>query len=309
MTRGINMKLFPTLKRNSRLALRGSFGRAIVILLITMGVSTLISALAQVAMSMFAGPVNYVTAALNDADMTFLKMLAGFRMNPAEWIIISAVTVVSVLLMAPLSLGAIRWYYSLVHGEPLSVAELFYFFESGKLYARSIFYEINMSVRSLLWLVLFYGPPSAVYGISMYFLNGGEERAREALITATAGIFLSAILFILATLFYAACICRYALTPYLIAEDGDLTVRQAIKLSVKYTKGFRFSIIWFAASYAGWFLLMLIAFMIPVFYVVPYYSTGMAMYSRFIIEKNRGGISGETREVTVSDGESAANRR
>lgn len=291
------MGLFSILKRNSKLALRGSWGRAIIILLIVMGVSTLITVFTQIAASVF------VTAPmLDDSTMaqydTVWEFAEEFRLGTAEWIIFGASVILSLLLMSPLSLGQARWYYNLVHGGSMPVTELFFYFETGRAYARSLLYEINIGIRSMLWMILFYAPPSAVFGVALFFLSGNGELSRVGLMTATSGIFLSAVLFILATLFYAACVCRYALTPYLIAEDAELTVRKAIKLSVKYTKGFRFSILWFGLSYIGWFFLT--AFIFPVLYAVPYYSTGMAMYSRYIIEKNRNFVPDATQEFSAA---------
>lgn len=291
------MGLFSTLKRNSKLALRESWGRAIIILLILVGVYLLITAVTQIAAGMFMTDSMLDNPAMQ-RYYTASELAGGFRFGAAEWIVFGSSVILSILLIAPLTLGQARWYYNLVHVRSMPVTELFYYFETGRVYARSVFYEINIGIRSLLWMVLFYAPPSAVFGVALFFLSGNEELSRTALMTATSGIFLSIVLFILATLFYAACVCRYSLTPYLIAEDADLTVRKAIKLSVKYTKGFRFSILWFALSYIGWFFLA--AFLFPAMYVVPYYSTGIAMYSRYIIEKNRNPVSDTTQEFSAN---------
>lgn len=283
----LNMGLFSVIKRNSKLALRGSWGRAIIILLIMVGVSVLITAFTQVAVEMFAPQPFFNNPTMESYD-TIMELAEGFRLSIAEWIIFGASAALSVLLVSPLSLGAARWYYNLVHGSSMPVTELFYYFERGRSYARAILYEINIGIRSMLWAFLFYLPPSVIFGIAVFFLSGNEELSRAGVMTATLGIFLSAALYLLMTIFFAACVCRYALTPYLMAEDPDLTVRKAIKLSIAYTKGFRFSIVWFGLSYTGWFLLLV--FFWPMLYVTPYYSTGMAMYSRFIIEKNRSTI-------------------
>lgn len=291
------MGLFSILKRNSKLALRGNWGRAIIILLIVMGVSSFITAVTQIAAGVFIPDSMIYNPAIGNYD-TVWELAGEFRFGMAEWIIFGTSAVLSILLVAPLSLGQARWYYNLVHVRSMPVTELFYYFETGRAYARSVLYEINIGIRSLLWMFLFYAPPSAVFGVALFFLSGNEELSRAGLVTATSGIFLSVILFILATIFYAACVCRYSLTPYLIAEDADLTVRKAIKLSVKYTKGFRFSILWFALSYIGWFFLA--AFFFPLLYVVPYYSTGIAMYSRYIIEKNRNPVPDTTQEFSAN---------
>lgn len=300
------MRLFSILKRNSKLALRGSWGRAIIILLILMGASTIISALTQISVEIFTE--NTFTSVHPSDINDFYELADEFRLSMYEWLVMGISVLLSVLLISPLALGQMRWYYNLVHSRSMPLTELFYFFESGKSYVRAIGYEINLGIRTLLWMILFYAPPSVVFGVSIFFLSGNRELSRTASITATSGLFVAAVLYVIATIFYAALICRYALTPYLIADDPDLTVRQAIKLSVKYTKGYRFSLLWFYASYIGWFLLTI--FMFPILYVMPYYQTGIAMYARYIIEKNRSLMPpvSATQEFATDTGELAAKK-
>ncbi len=294
------MGLFSILKRNSKLALRGSWGRAILIILILMGVSLLISTLSQITTSIFvvhptSGNPMMEPNYLDDPASAFAK---AFNFSIPEWIIMAARAIMSLLLVTPLSLGAIRWYYSLVHGQKLPLSEIFYFFESGKAYGRAICYEFLVGIRTFLWSILFFIVPGGIFGISIYFLSGTEELPRSTSAIASTGIFLAVILAILAMIFYAACINRYTLTPYLLSEDPELSVRQAIKTSIKYTRGYRFSLVWFGFSYFGW--LLLCVFVFPMLYVQPYYSTGFAMYARFIIEKNRFEVPEQTQEFSAS---------
>lgn len=291
------MGLFSIIKKNSRLALKGNWGRAIVILIIMGSVSLLITVVTQMAMTMFVPPQAWNAAEQVETYSDLMQFAEGYRISAAEWIVYGVSTLLSILLISPLALGAARWYYRLVHGENLSVTELFFYFERGRSYLRAIFYEINLGIRSLLWMLVFYAVPSVILGIATFFLSGDAELTRAGTTTATLGILLAVVLFLLATLFYAACLCRYTLTPYLMADNADLTVRQAIKLSVKYTRGFRFQILWFLLSYIGWFLLLI--FIWPTLYVTPYYSTGIAMYSRYLIEKNRSMPAEVTQEFSA----------
>lgn len=284
------------LKRNSRYALRGTWWRVGAILLITLGVSVLISVLRQAAISVFVP-----NTALGNPTMepppdawTLDSVLQSLSMPMAEWIITGISSLLSLLLLTPLTLGVTRWFFKLVHGEKPSVSSIFYFFESFRDYCRAVWYDVNLGIRCALWAIPFYIAPGSILVVSILFFSGNSSTDRSVSALAGAGIFLSAVLFMLATIFYAACVCRYALTPYLLSESDEVTVRQAIRTSVAYMKGFRFSFVWFALSYVGWFLLCM--FLAPVFYVWPYYSTGFAMYARFIIEKNRHGEPDSTQE-------------
>lgn len=287
------------LKKNSKLALKGSWGRAILLLLITMGVSVLVPTLRQIATSVFVPAPVFSNPTMEPpfSGDFFNAFVETFRISWVEWVIIVVSGILSLLLSVPLSLGVVRWFYNIVHGRSLPITEAFHFFETGRTLWRAIWYEINVSIRCGLWAILFYCVPSSILGVSIYYLSGNGEPDRSAAAVATTGIFLSVVLFLLATIFYAACICRYALAPYLLSESDDVTVKSAIRSSIAYTKGYRFSLMWFSLSFIGWFLLLIPALPV-VFYVFPYCNTAVAMYSRYIIEKNRYSEPDSTKEFS-----------
>lgn len=294
------MGLFSMLKHNSKLALKQSWGRAVILLLIILGVSSLISVLQQIALTIFVirpmmdNPTMSNPPVTTDFREAFMWLVS--QIPAAEWIIISISIILMILLIAPLSLGIMRWFFGLVHGKSAPITDVFHYYETVKDYWRAIWYDINVSIRCGLWSLLFYAVPGAILGASVYFLSGNRDATRQTIAVATSGVFLSVVLFLLATLFYAACVSRYTLTPYLMGEDDEISVGKAIKLSIAYTKGFRFSLVWFGLSYIGWLLISI--FFLPIFYVWPYYSTGIAMYARFIIEKNRYEAPESTREFS-----------
>lgn len=303
------MRLFSMLKKNSKLALKNNWGSAILLLLIIFGVSMLLSVLQQVAISVFVS-----VPMLNEAITDYFKdpfntMPDGMmlQMIAVEYIIIGVFSVLSIVFIAPLSLGEMRWFYRLVHGERKPVSEVFHFFESLRRFGRALWYNVNIYVRTLLWSFVFFIVPGGILGVSIYFLSEEQEMARSSSAIASTGIFLSVVLMLLAAVFYAACVNRYAIAPYLLAEDDEITVRKAIKESIKYTKGFRFSLFWFEMSYIGWFLLCMLALPL-LLYVTPYYNTAFAMYARYIVEKNRyarpdWAAENVTREFVAANGE------
>lgn len=292
------------LKKNAKLALKKNWGGAILIFLIVFGVAAMLSILQQVVVTVFVD-----RSVVNETISDFIldpshgvPEALTIRNLAAEWIVIGVFSVLSLLFVAPLSLGEMRWFLKLIHGERMQVAEVFHFFESGRNFGRSVWYHINIYVRTLLWGIPIFAVPGCILGVSVYFLSGSEEVQRSSAAIASAGIFLAAILMILAGIFYAACVNRYALASYLLAESDEITVRKAIRDSVKFTKGFRFSLLWFELSYIGWFLLCVIAFPL-LLYVMPYYNTAYAMYARYIVEKNRYSEPNLTKEFVASSGD------
>ncbi len=306
------MRLFSMIKRNSRLALKGNWGRATVILLLMLGAGAVLSGLQQGAIMIFAPGPTAIPQPGPDAAPGELFGYLYSAVNTAEWLITGLYVLLTALLVTPVSLGAMRWFYNLVHGKRLPVADVFYFFEAGRRYGRAVWYEISITVRTLLWSLLFFAVPGCLMTYSVWRLAGeGLTRAQTA--TAGMGVLLASVLMLLASLFYSVCVMRYALAAFLLGEDDNLSARKAIKQSVRYTRGYRFSLMWFGLSYIWWVILAVIFFsavavmpypggvapimqvsagvmlfalaVFAMLYYWPYYSAGLAMYARFIIEK------------------------
>jgi uncharacterized membrane protein len=219
---------------------------------------------------------------------------------PAEWIIVGVFSLLMLLIVTPVEMGAARWFYALVHGEKQPVSEAFWYFESGRRYCRSVWCCVNVNLRSFLWSLPFFALPGGLLAYSSYWLSR-EDVTRAQSAAATIGALMAGCLMILAAVFYAACVSRYMLTVFLLGESDDVTVGRAIRDSVRYTRGFRFSLMWFAFSYIGWFLLCWLFF--PAFYVWPYYSAGIAMYALYIIEKKRHEAANATLEFAAPEPE------
>ncbi len=310
------MRLFSIIKRNSRLALRGNWGRAIILLLLMMGAGMVLSGLQQGAMMIFVPAASATPPPGPEASPQDLLGYLSGAVSLAEWIIISLHTLLTILLVTPVALGAMRWFYNLVHGKRLPVSDAFYFFESGRRYGRAVWYEINISVRTLLWGLLFFTIPGCILFFSSWaWQYPNDEMTRTQTAVAGLGVLLGCILTLLACLFYSACTMRYSLAAFLLGEDDGLSVRKAIKQSVRYTRGYRFSLVWFGLSYIWWLILaaiiltvvatlpysgvaapllqlfagavLFVLVMFGAFYYWPYYTAGLAMYARFIIEKKQ----------------------
>lgn len=293
------MSLFSTLKRNARAALKNNWGRAIVACLIPMAAVVVLSILENVTVQLFVPSTafNPGFAMRYGFSEYFFQKMAGT--TPVETGVLLGYTLLSVLLLSPLNLGLVRWFFQLVGGRSAPLGELFYFYESMSRYKRAVWYHISIGVRTFLWAFLFYLIPGGVFGASIYMLAGSglEDRAMAAM--GSMGLLLSAVLFVLCTLFYFAVISRYALMPYLLGEDETRSVKDALRLSVAYTKGHRFALVWFPLSFLGWILLCVFVF--PWLYVLPYRNTSNAMYARYLIEKNRTTPQGETQEFVMDD--------
>jgi uncharacterized membrane protein len=280
------------LKQNAKLALKGHWGKAIVVLLVFLALIAVLMGVQQYAISLFIG----IPAASNPTMQE-----APYYASEAEIVILSIFSLLTILLVIPLEMGVLRWFYGIVHGKDMSIADAFTFFESIKRYVKGIGLYLNILARCLLWAIPFFCLPSALMGVSLYLVNGNirlfGDSARLNATLGTMGTVLSFALFILAVILYIICTNRYALALYLFYDDMDMGMRKAIKTSVQYSKGCRSSLFIFQLSFIGWMLLC--HFVIPAFFVIPYYYTAYAMYARYIIEKNTIKPAEPTREFAV----------
>ncbi len=77
----------------------------------------------------------------------------------------------------------------------------------------------------------------------------------------------------------------YKLVPYIIAEDSKISSRQAIKLSVKLMKGFKFKAFLLDVSFFGWNFLSNITFgLVGIFFANPYIEGTMAEFYKAIVK-------------------------
>jgi uncharacterized membrane protein len=293
------MTLFHMLKSNAKRALQGNWGKAIaapVLLLVCWG---LLSLLRMYALELFA---NASGDALMGPGYSIPQLLL-FRASSAETIILTIFLFVVILLETPLLLGIMRWYYRMVQGQTSPFADIFVYYESLRLYCKSIWLFITVFVRSLLWAFGFLTLPSILLSLSIGVVNNrfrplfGDTQLSATV--GTMGVTISALLLALTAVLYIVFMNRYALTFYLFFDDPDGKITGFLKTSIHYTSGYRASMTAFSLSFIGWFLLCF--WFIPLFYVVPYCVASVALYARYIIERCRRETEEHTREFAMED--------
>ena len=96
---------------------------------------------------------------------------------------------------------------------------------------------------------------------------------------------LSVILALLCGLFVFLFMTRYLLCWAVLTENPSVSVRTAIKISVKMMKGEKTGAFRFLLSLLPFLLFS--AFIIPAFYYLPKTVSSICLYEKYIIEKNR----------------------
>lgn len=281
------MSFFATIKKNAKLALKGNWGPAMGASVVVAAISMLMVGLEHTALTLFVGNPFAHNPTMEPPPRDYaLFVREMFALNWVELLITGVFVLLSLLLLSPLGLGLNRLFLSVVHGRRTSLSELFYFFETMQRYTRAVWHTVQINLRCWLWSVLFFCLPGGIMAISARFLIL-EEIDRQTRAAASIGMMLALGLVLLAAILYAIYVSKYALTAYLLCESDALSVRQAIKASIRYTKGYRGLLVLFPLSFIGWYLLSPLTFFLLLLYVAPYHSAATALLNRYLVEKSR----------------------
>lgn len=281
------MAFFTTLKQNGKRALTGNWSTAIAIGLILGGVQLFLSGMEYLAFRLFVLRPLAENPTMEPADFDLARFTRElFTYNWVELLIMVAFGLLAFLLLSPLRLGSVRWYYSLIQGEHPPIQELFYFFDTGSRYVRAVWLRVQLSFRSFFWGLIFFFLPGGIMGISLWFLRtpGIDRQTRSA---ASLGFALSFGLLFLAAILYVLFLNKYALASYLLCENDAIRVSAAIRTSIRYTRGYRATLLLFSLSFLGWFLLTPVTLFLLLLFVGPYYQASCLLLSRYLAEKNR----------------------
>lgn len=70
----------------------------------------------------------------------------------------------------------------------------------------------------------------------------------------------------------------YAMTPYILVDEPELSVREAIRRSQQMMTGQKFNLFWLQLSFIGWFFLSCVTGGIGFLWFAPYYQTSQAVF-------------------------------
>ena len=70
----------------------------------------------------------------------------------------------------------------------------------------------------------------------------------------------------------------YALTPYILVDDPELSVRDAIRKSQRLMEGQKFNLFYLQLSFIGWFFLACVTCGIGFLWLIPYYQSTVAVF-------------------------------
>lgn len=282
-------------KQNAKLILKSSWLKAVAILLIINLLAIAISALEYAYCNAFniksIYDLYYSAVNLNDV-YTSTGVTLVF-------------TLLSLLLTTPLRLGQAEWYWKLTERKPQGVEGIFEWFGFLRLYAKSLWLNVYIGLRSLPWALLTLGIPSGIILGSSYLYDLNSKNADMDVIYSLLLIFGLALL-LCGIILYFYIVMRFFLAKYLLVEDNTRKVTDCVRDSIRFTKGKRSEIFAFQLSFVGWLILCVLGFIIVIgapliLFVMPYYYSSCAVYAKYLIYSARVPVGGGTNNTIEFD--------
>lgn len=78
----------------------------------------------------------------------------------------------------------------------------------------------------------------------------------------------------------------YAMTPYILKDNPELSYNAAIEESMRMMKGNKARLFWLYLSFIGWFILSILTFGIGLILLLPYVETSVAHFYEDLKAKN-----------------------
>lgn len=270
------MEFFSLLKENAKRALSGQWSPAIAIVLLIAGVGLLFSLFEMVCT--IALDLPGFMDILNTPEVYFDDVMGRSGMVFG----LSTLTLLlSYVILTPLKLGELGWYYEAGKHQQEGIASIFEYFGSVKLYLRSVLLNLAIGLRVALVGLLLLLPATLCFATGAYLWQNGSDPFEKMLIL---GIFLGGVVLMAVGLLFSLIYQkRYFVAPYLVVSHLEITIGKALKTSVAATKGRQCSLVLFDLSFIGWYLLSLLV--LPLLFVRPYLGVARGLYARYLIER------------------------
>ena len=199
--------------------------------------------------------------------------------RPAAFFATLAALLARLVLLTPLRAGAVTWFDGLVNRRQRPLGTLFWPY-GNRVWLRSL------GVRLYAGAVT-----GAVALLPLVALGGGLWLFRDRLAALTPeGRALAAALlgttaagWLLAAWTYGK---RFSVANYLLGPDHGCSAAEAIALSVRCTRGYRWRLVWMDLTFLPWLAACLLV--LPALYAAPYYAACRVEYSRYLCRRRAG---------------------
>lgn len=269
------MKLRRLIKQNARRALQRHWSRAAAIALVALIFCFLFVTLEMLLSAVFGLPAfvdPFATPELYIDDLP--------NVSPIAMSVTFLVAALYFLVLAPLSLGVMRWFFLLGDGKVEPTVTIFEYFLSAAQFWRVLWLQVCLFVRRLLWSALFLTGPLALIYLAGLWQQKGDTDLESVLSLGLMLIGFS--LLALLGAFLMIWLMRYYLAEYALINDGNLTAREAIRQSISLSRGRMTQLLVLELSLVGWRILDFL--ILPRLFTLPYRYTVKGLYAHYLIE-------------------------
>lgn len=142
------------------------------------------------------------------------------------------------------------------------------------------FKRMLKAMKAMLAICLYTGTwiPVILIGMFVFLFGEGSDSANESLgIAFFVLLFISFIVIVIASL-------SYAMTYYILVENPEYGVLQALKESKAMMKGHKMDLFLLGLSFIGWAVLAIFTFGIGFLWLYPYFNTTIAHFYQYVSE-------------------------
>ena len=184
---------------------------------------------------------------------------------------IAFVTAVLFLFICALKAGEQFLYFIKASGGKGRTGLVFSFFTFKKSF-RAFSLYFRLTFLKFGWLLYFLLPCIVTYGLTFYLYSQGNLLPVVFYIMlAGSSLLLSFCIFMWRVAFF-----RYNAAPYYFCLNSEISAKDTIRKSIKFTDGFLRNSVLLESSFFGWFLSC--GFVFPLAYVVPYFKISKALF-------------------------------
>ena len=256
---------FGSIKSSALSSLKGRWCEAIAASMALVSVSLLNSFLQAILMGIFKV----------DAIWTFYSPTVLPQYNTIASVLISVFSsLFSLMIVFPLFFGVLRWFWMVAGGEKAPLDAIFYYFSSGRQFARALAVAFAVLWRIALGAVICFLPliiANIISSPAMYSAFG------LAMPIWLSGVYpLKVVVRLFCICFFALWILRYSLFYAAALAAPGIPVRSMFARSVAMTKGRPLRFLAFSLSFIGWYFLCILV--LPLIFVLPYLLASFSVY-------------------------------
>ncbi len=179
------------------------------------------------------------------------------------------ILLVTTLVSSNLLMGQIIYHTNLASGRRANVTDIFLQFKRGFLKAFGL--SLFTGLKTCLWVYLFYIP-----GVIM--ITVAETLSAVNVMTAALLNILGLCAVVAGIIFGVAASYRYAMSYYVLADNPNVGIREAVKCSKQLMRSSKVRLFVLDLSFIGWAILALFTCGIGNLFLIPYTAAARAVF-------------------------------